>query len=108
MKSNIDPDIAYWASLCEDTSEAEAKKNEGCMNEAYETPYAYDVKEGAPQIVTVKDLKNALSNFKDNDVISILGEGDREFDIKCVWNSNMEYEMTGNDAPDNMCYIRID
>lgn len=47
MKSNVDPDIAYWASLCEDTSEVEAKKNNGQMNEAYDAPYAYDTTEGA-------------------------------------------------------------
>ena len=108
MKTNIDPEIAYWASLCEDTSEAEAKKNEEQMNEAYETPYAYDTADGNSQIITVKDLKNVLNNFKDNDVLTILGEGDREFDIKCIWNSSMEYEMTGNDAPDNICFIRLD
>ena len=47
MKSNVDPYIAYWASLCEDTSEAEVKKNENQMNEAYNAPYAYDTAEGA-------------------------------------------------------------
>ena len=108
MKLNVDPDIAYWASLCEDTSEAEAKKNNGQMNETYDAPYAYDVGDGAPQIITVKDLKNVLNHFKDSDVLTILGEGNKEFDIKCIWNSNMEWEMTGNDALDNICFIRID
>ena len=108
MKSNIDPEIAYWASLCEDTSEAEAKKNEKQINEAYDAPYAYDVGDGAKQITTVKDLKNVLNNFNDNDVLAILGEGDREFDIKCIWNSDMEQEMTGRDVGIDVCFIRVD
>lgn len=53
-------------------------------------------------------MKNALSNFKDNDVLTILGEGNRELDIKCIWNANMEYEMTGVDAGDNICFMRLD
>ena len=37
------------------------------MNEAYETPYLYDVGDGDPEILTVGDLKKVLANFKDND-----------------------------------------
>lgn len=51
---NIDSDIAYWASLCEDTSAAEAKKNSGQIDEAYAGIYSYDVTEGADRVVTVK------------------------------------------------------
>ena len=53
-------------------------------------------------------MKNVLNNFNDNDVLAILGEGDREFDIKCIWNSDMEQEMTGRDVGVDVCFIRVD
>lgn len=58
--------------------------------------------------MTVKDLKTVLENFKDNDRLMILGEGNREFNIKAMWNANEEYEMTDNDVGDDVCLIRID
>ena len=113
-----DPQIDYWASLCEEKSneennskelaEVESSDEQVNLNEQFEEPFAYDTTEGYDPIVTVGDLKKALSYFKDNDTLAILGSGDREFTIKVLWNSEMEYEMTDNDAPDNMCFIRVD
>ena len=100
----IDPEIEYWASLCE-SSEIEDTEQ---LDEAYERPYLYDIGDGDPAIVTVKDLKTVLENFKDNDRLMILGEGNREFNIKAMWNANEEYEMTDNDVGDDVCLIRID
>lgn len=104
MKNNqtTDLDIAYWASLCESDNKEEQE-----MNEAYETPYLYDVGDGDPEILTVGDLKKVLANFKDNDQLVLLGDGDRQFEIKAMWNANEEYEMTDNDVGDNACLIRL-
>ena len=97
-KTVQDPMIAYWASLCE---------SEESVDEAYEKPYAYDVEDEKKPIATVKDLKEVLSHFKDNDKLQIIGEGDASFEIKAMWNANMEYEMTDNDPGDDVCFIRI-
>ena len=105
---NIDSDIAYWASLCEDTSAAEAKKNSRQIDEAYAGMYSYDVTEGADRVVTVKQLKDILSNFKDTDTLVILGEGNQELEVKAAWNSDMERDVTGIDVEDNICFIRLD
>lgn len=98
-KTVQDPMIAYWASLCE---------SEDNVNEAYEKPYAYDVEDERKPIATVKDLKEVLSHFKDNDELRIVGEGDTTYDIKVMWNASMEYSMTDNDVGDDVCFIRID
>lgn len=98
-KTVQDPMIAYWASLCE---------SEDNVNEAYEKPYAYDVEDEKKPIATVKDLKEVLSHFKDNDKLQIIGEGDASFEIKAMWNASMEYVMTDNDPGDDVCFIRID
>lgn len=97
-KTVQDPMIAYWASLCE---------SEDNVNEAYEKPYAYDVEDERKPIATVKDLKEVLSHFKDNDTLQVVGLNDTSFVIKVMWNANMEYEMTGDDPGDDICFIKV-
>ena len=108
MKNNeaIDPEIKYWASLCESATTDREDGQE--IDESYEQPYLYDISDGDPEILTVGDLKKVLANFKDKDRLMILGEGNREFSIKAMWNANEEYVMTDNDVGDDACLIRID
>lgn len=98
-----DSQIEYWASLCEDVSVEPDEE----MNESYEQPYCYDVADGNPEVLTVGALKKILANFKDNDRLNIIADGDMALEIKALWNVNAEYEMTGNDAGDDVCFIRV-
>lgn len=72
-------------------------------------PYMHDAETDGP-IVTVRDLKEILKNFDDNDVINVCDtEGVPDHKFVSMWNAEYENSTVGLDADqeEHVCYFRI-
>ena len=102
IEENLSDRAIYIAII---TKKDIANESEDKIEEA---EFLHDETDGP--IVTIRDLKKVLANFKDYDKLNICNEeGIPDYKITAIWNTEYERNMVADpaDVDDKTCYIRI-